>query len=114
MKNLSNRIQLIGNLGTDPEVKELDGGKLVANISMATDETFTDDKGRKIKDTQWHRLVAWDTIAENVGKYLKKGHRVAVEGKLIYRSYEDKEKITRYIAEIIVSRFLKLTPKDKV
>ena len=111
---LKNRVELIGNLGKDPEIVDFENGKKVANFSCATDDTYTDSKGRKVTETQWHRLVAWDKIAELVEKMLKKGDRVAIEGKLVYRKYEDKEGIQRTIAEIVVDKFLKLTPKDKV
>ena len=113
MKNLKNKVQLIGNLGKDPEVKQLNGGKTVANLTIATSETYKNAEGEKITDTQWHNLVAWGKTAEFAENYLKKGNKVAVDGKLINRNYEDKEGIKRYVTEILVNEFLMLTPKDQ-
>jgi single-strand DNA-binding protein len=112
MKNLRNKVQLIGNLGVNPEVKTLDNGKTFARISLATTEVYKNAKGEKINDTQWHQLIAWGKLAEIADKYLKKGSQVAVEGKLINRSYDDKEGIKRYITEIVVSDFLMLGSKQ--
>lgn len=113
MKNLKNKVQLIGNLGKDPEVKQLNSGKTVANLSIATSETYKNAEGEKITDTQWHNLVAWGKTAEFAENYLKKGNKVAIDGKLINRTYEDKEGIKRYVTEILVNEFLMLTPKDQ-
>ncbi len=113
MKNLSNKVQLIGNLGADPEVKQLDGGKTVAKIRLATSETYKNAAGEKVTDTQWHNLVAWGKTAQIAEQYLKKGNRVAVEGKLINRSYEDKEGIKRYVTEVLVNEILMLGSKKK-
>ena len=105
-------MQLIGNLGRDPEVVELGNGKKLAKVSIATSEFFKNDKGEKVQETQWHNLVAWGNVAENFGKILKKGNEIAVRGKLAHRSYEDKEGQTKYISEIIVNEFVKLTKSD--
>lgn len=112
MNNLRNRVQLIGNLGMDPEVKKLDSGRMLAKLSLATSDSYKNSEGEKVTDTQWHNLVAWGKTAEIAEKYLKKGNRVVVEGKLVSRSYEDKEGIKRYVTEVVVSEFLMIgSPK---
>jgi single-strand DNA-binding protein len=111
MKDLRNRVQLIGNLGMDPEVKKLDGGSALTKFSLATTQTYINTKGEKVKDTQWHNLVLWGKMAETAGKYLKKGSEIAAEGKIVYRTYE-KNGETKYITEIVVSDFL-MMPKAK-
>jgi len=112
MNTLRNKVQLIGNLGQNPEVKELNGGKKVAKFSLATNETYRNKSGEKITDTQWHNLVAWGKTADIIEKYLKKGSEVAVEGKLLNRNYTDKDGIKRYVTEIQVSDLLMLDKKD--
>ena len=111
MNALRNKVQLIGNLGMDPEVKSLDGGKKLAKMSIATNENYKNAKGEKVTETQWHNLIAWGKTAEIVEKFLKKGSEVAVEGKLINRNYTDKEGIKRYVTEIEVSEVLMLDSK---
>lgn len=111
MNALRNKVQLIGNLGMDPEVKALDGGKKLAKVSIATNETYKNAKGERVTETQWHNLIAWGKTAEIVEKFLKKGSEVAVEGKLINRNYTDKEGIKRYVTEIEVSELLMLDSK---
>lgn len=111
MNALRNKVQLIGNLGMDPEVKSLDGGKKLAKMSIATNENYKNAKGEKVTETQWHNLIAWGKTAEIVEKFLKKGSEVAVEGKLINRNYIDKEGIKRYVTEIEVSEVLMLDSK---
>ncbi|MBI4931117.1 MAG: single-stranded DNA-binding protein [Bacteroidetes bacterium] len=108
MNTLRNKVQLIGNLGQNPEVKELNGGKKVAKFSLATNETYRNKAGEKVTDTQWHNLVAWGKTAEIIEKYLKKGSEIAVEGKLLNRNYTDKEGVKRYVTEIQVSELLML------
>lgn len=112
MNNLRNKVQLIGHLGMNPEVKQLDGGKTLAKLSIATTERYTNNKDEKVADTQWHNLVAWGKTAEIAEKYLKKGSEVAIEGKLTSRSYDDKEGIKRYITEIVISEILMVGGKD--
>ena len=112
MNALRNKVQLIGNLGMDPEVKLLDGGKKLAKVSIATNETYKNAKGERVTETQWHNLIAWGKTAEIVEKFLKKGSEIAVEGKLINRNYTDKEGIKRYVTEIEVSEVLMLDSKD--
>ncbi|MBI4945764.1 MAG: single-stranded DNA-binding protein [Bacteroidetes bacterium] len=111
MNTLRNKVQLIGNLGQNPEVKELDGGKKVAKFSLATNESYRNKAGEKVTDTQWHNLVAWGKTADVIEKYLKKGSEVAIEGKLLNRNYTDKEGVKRYVTEIQVSDLLMLGGK---
>lgn len=111
MYALKNKVQLIGNLGNAPEVKTLESGKKMVRFSVATNEVYRNAKGEKITETQWHNLVAWGKIAEIVEKYLDKGKEIAIEGKLINRSYNDKEGNKKYITEIQVNELLMLGAK---
>jgi single-strand DNA-binding protein len=114
MNTLKNRVQLIGNLGQDPETKTLESGKKVVKFTLATSESFKNNDGQKVNETTWHNIVAWNGLADIAGKYLKKGHQVAIEGKIVYRTYEDKNKVTKYITEIIANDLLMLkSPKEK-
>jgi len=108
MYNLKNNVQLIGNLGNAPEIKSFDSGKKVANMSLATNETYKNAKGEKVEETQWHKLVAWGKIAEIAEKYTTKGSEVAISGKLVYKSYEDKNGDKRISTEIQVNELLLL------
>ena len=114
MKTLRNKVQLIGNLGADPEMKELTDGKTLAKLALATSDTYKKSSGEKVTETQWHNLVAWGKTAEIAGKYLKKGNRVAIEGRLVGRSYDDKKGVKRYVTEIVVSDLLMLGSKNAV
>lgn len=109
MNTLRNKVQLIGNLGKDPEVINLEGGSKLAKFSLATNESYKNAKGEKVTDTQWHNVVAWGKTAEIAENYLKKGNEVAIEGKLVNRSYETKEGDKRYITEIKCSELLMLS-----
>lgn len=104
MSTLNNKVQLIGNLGKDPEVKEFEGGRKVANFPLATTESYKNDAGEKISETSWHSIVAWNGLATIAEKYLNKGKEVALEGRLTYRNYEDKEGNKKYFTEIILSQ----------
>lgn len=105
---MKNKVQLIGYVGQDPEVKNLDGGKKLANITIATNDYYINDKGEKVEQTEWHRLTAWGKVAEIIEKYVAKGKEVAVEGKLTHRSYEDKEGNKRYVTEVVINDLLLL------
>lgn len=111
MYALKNKVQLIGNLGNAPEVKTLESGKKMARFSVATNENYRNAKGEKVTETQWHNLVAWGKVAEIVEKFLTKGKEVAIEGKLVNRSYNDKEGNKKYITEIQVNELLLLGVK---
>ncbi len=111
MNNLKNRVQLIGNIGKDPQIKNFDSGKTMASFSLATSESYKDAEGKKVTDTQWHQVVAWGNTANYIENYLEKGNRIAVDGKLIHRSYNDKDGATKYITEVLVNEILLLTNK---
>jgi len=111
MYALKNKVQLIGNLGNAPEIKTLESGKKMARFSVATNENYRNAKGEKVTETQWHNLVAWGKVAEIVEKFLTKGKEVAIEGKLISRSYNDKEGNKKYITEVQVTELLLLGAK---
>ena len=108
MNTLRNKVQLIGNLGNDPEIINLESGKTLAKFNIATNESYKNAQGEKVTDTQWHNIVAWGKTATIVEKYLTKGKEVAVEGKLTSRSYETKEGEKRYITEIVCNELLML------
>lgn len=114
MYALKNKVQLIGNLGMNPEIKAIAGGKKMARFSMATNESYRDSNGVKQTDTQWHNLVAWGKVAELVEKYLSKGNEVVIEGKLINRNYTDKDGVKRYSTEVQVNEIVLLGRKDEV
>lgn len=108
MKNLRNSIQLIGRLGQDPEQKQFDSGRTLTTFSLATSESYRNAQGERITDTQWHQVVAWGKLAGIAAQYLAKGREVLVEGKLVYRRYEDKQGQTRTRAEIHAHSLLML------
>jgi len=108
MNTLRNKVQLIGNLGNDPEIINLESGKTLAKFSIATNEIYTNNKGEKITDTQWHNVVAWGKTAQIVEKYVTKGKEVAIEGKLTSRAYETKEGEKRYITEVVCNELMML------
>jgi single-strand DNA-binding protein len=112
MNTLRNSVRLVGNLGMDPEVKSFDNNRKLAKVSIATNETYKNDKGEKITDTQWHNLVAWGSQAKFAEDFLKKGDEIAIEGKLSSRSYVDKDGNKKYVTEIVVNEFLKLGTKN--
>jgi single-strand DNA-binding protein len=112
MYALKNKVQLIGNLGNNPEVKTFEGGKKIASFSVATNESYRNAKGEKVTETQWHRVVAWGKVAEIAEKYLTKGKEVALEGKLVNRNYTDKDGVKKYITEVQVSELLLLGEKE--
>ena len=111
MYALKNKVQLIGNLGNSPEVRTFDGGRKMARFSMATNESYRNAQGERVTDTQWHNLIAWGKLADIAEQFLIKGKEVAVEGKLINRSYSDKEGNKRFVTEIQVNELLLLGTK---
>lgn len=113
MSTLKNHVQLIGNVGQEPTITNLESGKKVARFSIATNEYYKDAKGKKQTETNWHTVVAWGKTAEIIEKYVDKGKEVGVTGKLKSRSYEDKEGIKRYVTEIEANEILLLGSKDK-
>jgi len=108
MSTLRNKVQLIGNLGTQPEIINLESWKKLAKFTLATNEHYKDAKGEKITDTQWHNVIAWGKTAQIIEQYVNKGEEVAVEGKLTSRGYEVKEGDKRYITEVVANEILML------
>lgn len=113
MYNLSNQVQLIGNLGNDPELRTFESGNTVCNFRLATNEYYKNRDGEKVQTTDWHNIVAWGKKGEFMAKLLKKGSSVAISGKIANRSYEAKDGSTRYITEIITNDFLLLDKKSE-
>ena len=111
MYALKNKVQLIGNLGNAPEIKNTEGGKKLARFSIATNENYRNAKGEKVTETTWHNLVAWGKVADLAEKFLLKGTEVVIEGKLINRSYTDKDGNKKYISEVQVNELLLLNSK---
>ena len=113
MYALKNKVQLIGNLGNAPEIKSIESGKKMARFSVATNENYRNAKGEKVTETIWHNLVAWGKVAELAEKFLQKGTEVVIEGKLINRSYTDKDGLKKYISEVQVNELLLLNSKSQ-
>jgi single-strand DNA-binding protein len=111
MNTMKNKVQLIGHLGMNPEVKTTESGKKLAKLNVATNETYRNAKGEKITDTQWHQIIAWGKTADIAEKYLLKGTEVVIEGKLINKSYTDKDSVKRYVTEIQANEILILSKK---
>ena len=102
MSGTVNKVILIGNLGKDPEVRHFENGGVLASFPLATSESYTDRQtGEKKENTDWHDVVLWRGLAEVAEKYLHKGTKVYVEGKLKKRSYQDREGNTRYVTEVV-------------
>ena len=103
-----NKVILIGNLGTDPEVKYTSGNQAVAKFRLATTETYTDRNQQQQSRTEWHSIVVWGKTAENVNRYLKKGRQVFIEGRIQSRQWDDKEGKKRTTTEVVANRVLAL------
>ena len=108
MNNLKNKVQLIGHVGNDPEIKTFEGGKKLATISLATNDEFKNAKGENVKKTEWHRLTAWGATADLIEKFVTKGKEIAIEGKLTHRTYDDKFGEKRFITEVTINDLLLL------
>lgn len=106
-----NRVMLIGNLGKDPDVQHIEGNIAVAKFPLATTETYKDKTGTIVSQTEWHNVVLWRGLADMAQKYLKKGSLVFIEGRLRTRNWEDKDKIRRFITEIIADGLVMLDKK---
>ncbi len=111
MNNLRNRVTLIGNLGVDPEIMVFDSGKKKVKLALATSDNYKNANGDKVEQTQWHTVIGWGKTAEVAEKYLKKGSEIAIDGKIQYRSYEDKNGEKRFITEITMHELLLLGKK---
>ena len=106
MNTLRNKVQLIGNLGTQPEIIDLEGGRKLAKFSLATNEYYKNAKGEKMQQTEWHNIVAWGKTAQIIEQYVNKGQELAIEGKLSSRSYETKTGEKRYVTEVVANEIL--------
>lgn len=111
MNSMKNKVQLIGHLGADPEIKNLEGGKKLARIKIATNETYTNAGGEKVTDTQWHNVIAWGKTAEIAEKLFAKGMEVLIDGKLVNSSYTDKEGNKKYVTEVQANELLVFSKK---
>ena len=116
MSRSLNKVTLIGNLGADPEVRSTPGGNRVATFSLATSRQWNSPSGEKQEKTEWHRCVVWNskvsTLADIVERYVKKGDKVYVEGRIEYRQWQDKEGQTRYSTEINVRELIMLSSRS--
>ena len=108
MYAIKNKVQLIGNLGQEPDIRTTETGKKVARFSIATNDIYRNSRGERIKETLWHTVIAWGKLAEIAEKYLTKGREVAVTGKLVHREYTDKNGIKRFITEVVLNELLML------
>ncbi|MEX2156308.1 MAG: single-stranded DNA-binding protein [Gemmatimonadales bacterium] len=112
MSRSLNKVMIIGNLGADPEVRSTNNGSRVATLSVATSRQWTGNGGEKQEKTEWHRVICWNNkgsgLADIAEKYLKKGDKVYIEGRVEYRTWEDREKQTRYVTEIIARELIML------
>ena len=108
---MRNKVQLIGHLGANPEIKTLEGGKKLARINIATNESYTNAKGEKVTETQWHNVVAWGKTAEIAEKFFSKGLEVLIDGKLVNRSYTDKEGNKKFVTEVQANELLVFSKK---
>ncbi|NCT94253.1 MAG: single-stranded DNA-binding protein [Chitinophagaceae bacterium] len=111
MTAIKNKVQLIGYLGQPPEIKQITDGRKVAQLSLATNEHYKNPEGEKVTDTQWHVIVAWGKLADIAEKFLNKGTEIAVEGKLVYRTYTDKKGAKKNTTEIYANEILILSKK---
>jgi single-strand DNA-binding protein len=106
--SIKNSVQLIGNVGKDLNLVTFDNGNKKVTLVIATNDYYTNNKGEKTKQTEWHNVVAWGKTAEMMAEALTKGSEVAIQGKLTNRSYESKDGTTRYITEVVVNEFYKI------
>lgn len=113
MNSIRNRVILCGHLGQDPETKVFENGKTFTKFSVATNETYKNDRGETVTETQWHNLVTWNGMAKRAAKILTKGREVVIEGKLVTRQYNDKEGIKRFATEVVVNELILVAPRPK-
>ncbi len=112
MSRSLNKAIIIGNLGSDPEIRTTAGGTRVANFSVATSRSWTGRDGQQQEKTEWHKIVAWEKLADVAERFLKKGERVYIEGEIEYRQYDDKEGVTKYITEIRAREMIMLGSRE--
>ncbi len=110
--NIVNQVHLIGNLGKDPEFFSFENGKSLCKLSLATNEYYTTHDGKSKKKTEWHYVIAWGKNGDNMARSLRKGHKVAISGKLNSRTYELANGKKRYVTEIIANEFQLLSKKE--
>ena len=108
---MKNVVSLIGRIGDDPQLKTTESGKKVCNMSMATTAKWKNDANEKVEKTEWNRLVAWGKQAEVISEYVKKGHLLAIEGRIEYRDYVNKEGVKSYATDIVIDDFHFINPK---
>ena len=113
MNTLRNRVQLIGHLGMNPELKTLESGRKLAKFSLATNDSYTNSNGDKVEETEWHNIIAWNKTAELAESFLEKGKEVAIEGKLTTRSWDDDKGQKRYITEVVCNEILFLGKRKR-
>jgi single-strand DNA-binding protein len=113
MKNMRNSVRLVGNVGIEPRITNFENGRKKASLVMATNERYKNAQGEWVTETQWHNVVAWGSQAAIIEKFVEKGKEVAVEGKLVHRSYTDKEGTTRYLSEVVLSDLLLMSKAKK-
>ncbi len=106
MSTIKNKVQLIGNVGKEPEIVNLESGKKLVKFSMATNDSYKNAAGERITETQWHNIIAWDKTADLIEKYVNKGKEVGIDGKLTTRSWDDKEGKKHYITEVVCNELL--------
>ena len=112
MYALKNKVQLIGNLGNAPDVRNTENGKKLVRFSMATNEVYRNAKGEKVTETQWHNIIAWGKVAEIAEKFLSKGAEICIEGKLVSRVYTDKEGNKKFATEIVGDNLIMLDKRS--
>ena len=112
MNSMKNKVQLVGNLGNTPEIKTLENGTKMAKMSIATNETYTNQKGERVVETEWHNVIAWGKTAELAELLLQKGSEVIVEGKLTHRDFTGTDNVKRYFTEVVINGFLLLDKKQ--
>jgi single-strand DNA-binding protein len=111
MNTLRNNVKLIGRLGQDPEIRNLENDNKVATFSLATGDSYTDKEGNKKDSTEWHNIVAWGNLATICEKYLTKGKEIAIDGRIAYRNWEDKNGTKHITTEIVANEILMLGDK---
>lgn len=113
MNALRNQVTLIGNLGSDVEVKTFGDDKKLGKVSIATNQYYKNRAGELVQETHWHNIIAWGKLAENMDKVAKKGDQIMVQGKLTYRNYEDSDGRKHYVTEIVINDFTKMHKAPK-
>jgi single-strand DNA-binding protein len=108
MNSIKNSVRLVGNVGRDPQIMSFESGKKKATITLATSDNFKNAQGEWVRDTQWHQVIAWGRHANIIEKFVSKGKELALEGKLVHRSYTDKDGNTRYQTEVVMNELLML------